>query len=175
MRNSHSKVGTFQYLKYGIHTGLNTAIEKIDNKQSRKITIMGQTSSLRRRIEPINEGDVAVVEKRLTKSTSQKVHAFEEMLEKQSDKHVTNEGLYLLQIAKKQLARNELAITKDDLIAIILSLDIRQIACLDELRSKTVSDLNYLIRSIIYDPEFHFRRIVEQRINNQTVMPFVDV
>jgi hypothetical protein len=55
--------------------------------------------------------------------------------------------------AKAQLDRNGDPLVKADLIAIAIALDQTLIARMSELENMRVSDLNALIRSIIYDPK----------------------
>lgn len=54
--------------------------------------------------------------------------------------------------AKKQLDRNGDALTKADLVAIVIALQPDSKSKLRELEQLRVSDLNTMIRSIIYDP-----------------------
>jgi hypothetical protein len=54
--------------------------------------------------------------------------------------------------AKNQLDRGGSALTKSDLIAIIVALQPSMRKDISRLESVTISDLNSMIRSIIYDP-----------------------
>jgi hypothetical protein len=59
----------------------------------------------------------------------------------------------LLETTKKQLDREGTALTKADLIAIIIALDPAKFAAnIDALNENTIADLNTMIRLIIYDP-----------------------
>lgn len=58
--------------------------------------------------------------------------------------------------AKQQLDRNDAPLVKTDLIAILIALQPEVRSNLGKLEEMRVSDLNALIRSIIYDP----RRII---------------
>jgi hypothetical protein len=59
--------------------------------------------------------------------------------------------------AKTQLDRVGNALTKSDLVAIVIALDSTMRNRLEELESMRVTDLNSLIRSIIYDPKRLFQ------------------
>lgn len=54
--------------------------------------------------------------------------------------------------AKKQLDRGGNALTKSDLIAVLVALQPSMKRDIAKLESVTISDLNSMIRSIIYDP-----------------------
>jgi len=54
--------------------------------------------------------------------------------------------------AKKQLGRVGDALTKSDLIAVLIALQPSLNSDIVHLESMTISDLNSMIRSIIYDP-----------------------
>jgi hypothetical protein len=53
--------------------------------------------------------------------------------------------------AKEQLKKGGSALTKTDLIAIIIMIDLNKMNNLEYLKTLTVNDLNTIIRSIIYD------------------------
>jgi hypothetical protein len=64
--------------------------------------------------------------------------------------------------AKKQLDRNGDALTKTDLVAIVVALQPESRGNIKELEALRVSDLNTMIRTIIYDPS----RIMKQNIQS---------
>jgi hypothetical protein len=53
--------------------------------------------------------------------------------------------------AKEQLKKGGSALTKTDIIAIIIMIDLNKMNNLEYLKTLTVNDLNTIIRSIIYD------------------------
>lgn len=61
-------------------------------------------------------------------------------------------AIAIAETAKTQLSREGEALTKADLIAIIIALNPGYMQHLSALKSNTVKDLNALIRTIIYDP-----------------------
>jgi hypothetical protein len=54
--------------------------------------------------------------------------------------------------AKEQLKKGGSSLTKTDLIAIIIMIDLNKMNNLEYLKTLTVNDLNSIIRSIVYDP-----------------------
>lgn len=79
---------------------------------------------------------------------------------------VTKDLVAVIQIgetAKTQLNRGGNALTKSDLVAIIIALDNTYRTQLVQLNQLTISDLNCMIRSIIYDPS----RILNDKTKSQ--------
>lgn len=60
--------------------------------------------------------------------------------------------LQIGETAKTQLDRGGSALTKSDLVAVIVALDPTMRQKLSQLNQLTITDLNVMIRSIIYDP-----------------------
>lgn len=127
-------------------------------------TLMGQSNSqpVRRNAEERREANEA--RRAVIKNTADKVNALEQRVIQQIDgKSVVSkqaqsqlvEGLQVLGTAKKQLERNGAALTKDDLIAIIIALYPQMASNIGGLRKNTIPDLNAIIRGVIYDPELH--------------------
>ena len=79
---------------------------------------------------------------------------------------------YLVNISLSQLDREGKNLIKADLIATIIALDPQKASNLFDLQNMTIQDLNVLIRSIIYDPEFIMKRykqsIEEDKNTTQT-------
>lgn len=59
----------------------------------------------------------------------------------------------LIETAKTQLDRGGATLTKADLLAVALALDPRLQSEFESLSQLTLSDLNCLIRSMVYDPQ----------------------
>jgi len=84
--------------------------------------------------------------------------------------------------AKSQLERGGTQFTKPDLIAIIVALDAGKIALMNDLQKLRISDLNSIIRSIIYDTNrymiatnnnfmnMHIGNICEKKSNIQEII-----
>jgi hypothetical protein len=67
--------------------------------------------------------------------------------------------LFQIDIALTQLDRNGKNLIKADLVALVIALKPSYINMIEELQKRfTVEDLNSLLRSIIYDPDFIFRK-----------------
>jgi len=78
-------------------------------------------------------------------------------LQKDSIKTITTHEelvniILLTESAKEQLKKGGSALTKTDLIAIIIKMDLNKMNHLEYLKTLTVNDLITIIRSIIYDP-----------------------
>ncbi len=58
--------------------------------------------------------------------------------------------VFYSEMAKDQLKKGGSALTKTDLIAIIIKLDGSRLNTIEQLKSLTISDLNIIIRSLIY-------------------------
>ena len=72
--------------------------------------------------------------------------------------------LQIGETAKNQLNRGGGALTKTDLVAVIVALDPTLRKDLSQLHQLTLSDLNSMIRSIIYDPSRIFTKNLNLRI-----------
>ena len=77
--------------------------------------------------------------------------------------------------AKEQLKKGGSALTKTDLIAIIISKDLNKINNLEYLKTLTVNDLNTIIRSIIYDTNIYMNNsnnlLITNNSNNESSKP----
>jgi hypothetical protein len=58
-----------------------------------------------------------------------------------------------MQIAEEQIKRKGRNLTKHDLVAIIIALEPQQANKIYELNSLKIDDLNFIIRTIIYNPD----------------------
>jgi hypothetical protein len=76
---------------------------------------------------------------------------------------------YLVNISLSQLDREGKNLIKADLIATIIALDPQKASNLFDLQNMTIQDLNVLIRSIIYDPEFIMKRYEQTTKTTQPV------
>ena len=65
---------------------------------------------------------------------------------------------YLVNISLNQLDREGKNLIKADLIATIIALEPQRASNLLDIQKMSIQDLNILIRSIIYDPEFIMKR-----------------
>jgi hypothetical protein len=71
--------------------------------------------------------------------------------------------------AKTQLKKGGSALTKTDLISIIIMVDISKLNNLEYLKTLTVNDLNTIIRSIIYDTNrYKSNNLITNGSNNGT-------
>ena len=73
----------------------------------------------------------------------------------------------ILKMSKAQLDREGMVLTKKDLIAIIVALEPKYIAKINEINNNTVADLNAIIRVIIYDPSRYSDVSIEKTHNNK--------
>ena len=69
------------------------------------------------------------------------------------DELLNKEPIDLFDIAEKQLKRGGSALTKHDLISIIIALELKYNNKIDKLNALNVKDLNLIIRTIIYDSD----------------------
>lgn len=74
--------------------------------------------------------------------------------------------LKVTETAKTQLDRGGNALTKADLVAIIVALQPAMQANIARLESLTISDLNSMIRNIIYDPS----RVIGAQVKNTAIV-----
>lgn len=70
--------------------------------------------------------------------------------------------------AKEQLKKGGSALTKTDLIAIIIMIDLNKMNNLEYLKTLTVNDLNTIIRSIIYDTNRYTNKSSNLLITNNS-------
>jgi hypothetical protein len=71
--------------------------------------------------------------------------------------------------AKEQLKKGGSALTKTDLIAIIIMIDLNKMNNLEYLKTLTVNDLNTIIRSIIYDTNRYTNNSSNLLITNNNI------
>jgi hypothetical protein len=118
---------------------------------------MGQNQSGKRIPKEQRETREQLKRKTLNQRKAEIVQLQENMLSMKYDKAlVSTEQLSTLinatETAKCQLDRGGTALTKADLIAIILALEPQYQKDFKQLGELTISDLNTMIRSIIYNP-----------------------
>jgi hypothetical protein len=75
----------------------------------------------------------------------------------------------ITETAKNQLDRGGATLTKSDLIAVIIALEPRYQKEFNQLGELTLSDLNTMIRSIIYDPNRLSSTPPTQKIKNNNI------
>ena len=77
---------------------------------------------------------------------------------------------YLVNISLNQLDREGKNLIKADLIATIIALEPQRASNLFDIQNMSNQDLNILIRSIIYDPEFIMKRYKQsvEEVKNTT-------
>jgi hypothetical protein len=68
--------------------------------------------------------------------------------------------------AKEQLKKGGSALTKTDIIAIIIMIDLNKMNNLEYLKTLTVNDLNTIVRSIIYDTNRYTNKSSNLLTNN---------
>ena len=73
--------------------------------------------------------------------------------------------------AKEQLKKGGSALTKTDIIAIIIMIDLNKMNNLEYLKTLTVNDLNTIIRSIIYDTNRYTNKSNNLLITNESSKP----
>lgn len=112
--------------------------ESLDTQQSLKITssdkAMLKEKVVNNRIENINNAQKSVIQ-------DGTITSHEELVK----------TILFTETAKEQLKKGGSPLTKTDLIAIIIMIDLNKMNNLDYLKTLTVNDLNTIIRSIIYD------------------------
>ena len=112
--------------------------ESLDTQQSLKITssdkAMLKEKVVSNRIENINNAQKSVIQ-------DGTITSHEELVK----------TILFTETAKEQLKKGGSPLTKTDLIAIIIMIDLNKMNNLDYLKTLTVNDLNTIIRSIIYD------------------------
>ena len=111
------------------------------SKEERAIRAVAKSDMAQRRKEEIHTLQKQVLEQQQVGQT-----AIVEVKEMYTFLHVTEK-------AKAQLDREGDALVKADLIAISLALEPELINRLTQLQEMRVTDLNSLIRSIVYDPK----------------------
>lgn len=97
----------------------------------------------------------------------------EDMIESIKNGRITTreelvKSVFYTETAKEQIKKGGASLTKVDLIAIILLIDSTKIHTIDNLKSLTVSDLNSIIRSIIYDTNTYNKPQNTERITNNS-------
>lgn len=112
--------------------------ESLDTQQSLKITssdkAMLKEKVVSNRIENINNAQKSVIQ-------DGTITSHEELVK----------TILFTETAKEQLKKGGSPLTKTDLIAIIIMIDLNKINNMDYLKTLTVNDLNTIIRSVIYD------------------------
>ena len=77
--------------------------------------------------------------------------------------------------AKEQLKKGGSSLTKTDLIAIIIMIDLNKMNNLEYLKTLTVNDLNSIIRSIVYDTNRYMNKssnlLITNNSNNDSSKP----
>lgn len=117
---------------------------------------MGATDSKPSRLTKEQRADRENLKNTVINQRKNEIDKLQEDILKSNTKIIATKDLVnALQIgetAKTQLNRGGNALTKSDLVAIVIALDNTYRAQLVQLNQLTISDLNCMIRSIIYDP-----------------------
>jgi len=83
-------------------------------------------------------------------------------------------SLFIVNTAIQQLDRKGKHLIKADLVALIISLRPEYVNMIEELQTSfTVEDLNSLIRSIIYDPDYLANKAA-QNVSNHVPLPMTN-
>lgn len=91
------------------------------------------------------------------------------------DELIDKEPVNLFDIAEKQLKRGGSALTKHDLISIIIALDLKYNNKIEKLNALNVKDLNLIIRTIIYDSDRYQHINTGAEDENNSVLPIADL
>jgi len=113
---------------------------------------MGNAESLDESPSKINSKDKALFKEKVVSSRIESINN----VQKNSIQSITTheelvKTILFTETAKEQLKKGGSALTKTDIIAIIIMIDLNKMNNLEYLKTLTVNDLNTIIRSIIYD------------------------
>jgi len=113
---------------------------------------MGNAESLDESPSKINSNDKALFKEKVVSSRIESINN----VQKNSIQSITTheelvKTILFTETAKEQLKKGGSALTKTDIIAIIIMIDLNKMNNLEYLKTLTVNDLNTIIRSIIYD------------------------
>jgi hypothetical protein len=113
---------------------------------------MGNAESLDESTPKINSKDKALLKEKVVNTRIESINN----VQKDSIQSITTheelvKTILFTETAKEQLKKGGSALTKTDIIAIIIMIDLNKMNNLEYLKTLTVNDLNTIIRSIIYD------------------------
>jgi hypothetical protein len=113
---------------------------------------MGNAESLDESTPKINSKDKALLKEKVVSTRIESINN----VQKDSIQTITTheelvKTILFTETAKEQLKKGGSSLTKTDLIAIIIMIDLNKMNNLEYLKTLTVNDLNTIIRSIIYD------------------------
>jgi len=113
---------------------------------------MGNAESLDESTPKINSKDKALLKEKVVSTRIESINN----VQKDSIQTITTheelvKTILFTETAKEQLKKGGSALTKTDIIAIIIMIDLNKMNNLEYLKTLTVNDLNTIIRSIIYD------------------------
>ena len=113
---------------------------------------MGNAESLEESTPKINSKDKALLKEKVVSNRIESINN----VQKDSIQTITTheelvKTILFTETAKEQLKKGGSALTKTDLIAIIIMIDLNKMNNLEYLKTLTVNDLNTIIRSIVYD------------------------
>ena len=138
---------------------------------------MGNTESSSDNSTPkINAKDKALLKEKVVSTRIESINN----VQKDSIQAITTheelvKTILFTETAKEQLKKGGSALTKTDLIAIIISKDLNKINNLEYLKTLTVNDLNTIIRSIIYDTNIYMNNsnnlLITNNSNNESSKP----
>ncbi len=130
---------------------------------------MGNAESLDESNPKINSKDKALLKEKVVSTRIESINN----VQKDSIQSITTheelvKTILFTETAKEQLKKGGSALTKTDLIAIIIMIDLNKMNNLDYLKTLTVNDLNTIIRSIIYDTNRYANNSNNLLTNNVT-------
>ena len=131
---------------------------------------MGNTESSSDNLTPkINTKDKAQLKERVVNTRIESINN----VQKDSIQTITTheelvKTILFTETAKEQLKKGGSALTKTDLIAIIIMIDLNKMNNLEYLKTLTVNDLNTIIRSIIYDTNRYSNKSSNLLITNES-------
>jgi hypothetical protein len=137
---------------------------------------MGNAESLEESTPKINSKDKALLKEKVVSSRIENINN----AQKNSIQSITTheelvKTILFTETAKEQLKKGGSALTKTDIIAIIIMIDLNKMNNLEYLKTLTVNDLNSIIRSIVYDTNRYMNKssnlLITNNSNNDSSKP----
>jgi len=130
---------------------------------------MGNAESLDESTPKINSKDKALLKEKVVSTRIESINN----VQKDSIQTITTheelvKTILFTETAKEQLKKGGSSLTKTDLIAIIIMIDLNKMNNLEYLKTLTVNDLNTIIRSIIYDTNRYTNKSSNLLITNNS-------
>ena len=130
---------------------------------------MGNAVSLEESTPKINSKDKALLKEKVVICRIENINN----VQKNSIQTITTheelvKTILFTETAKEQLKKGGSSLTKTDIIAIIIMIDLNKMNNLEYLKTLTVNDLNTIIRSIIYDTNRYTNKSSNLLITNNS-------